>query len=53
MQNLFCEDAAAGRLETKGEAEVPAEIIMVSDAVEGTLVNLDGKSLQEEQEGKY
>ena len=31
----------------KGEAEVP-EIIIVSDAVEGTFVDLDGKSLQEE-----
>ena len=45
-------DAAAGRLEPKGEAEVP-EIIIVSDAVEGTLVDLDGKSLQEEQKGKH
>ena len=40
------------RLEPKGEAEVP-EIIIVSDAVEGTFVNLDGKSLQEESKGKY
>ena len=52
MQNWFCVDAAAGRLEPKGEAEVP-EIIIVSGAVEGTFVNLDGKSLQEEQKGKY
>ena len=29
-------------------AEVP-QIITVSDAVEGTFVDLDGKSLQEEQ----
>ena len=36
----------------KGEAEVP-EIIIVSDAVEGTLVNLDGKILQEEQKEKH
>ena len=36
-------DAAARRLEPKGEAEVP-KIIIVSDAVEGTFVNLDGKS---------
>ena len=50
MQNWFCVDAAAGRLEPKGEAEVP-EIINVSDAVEGTFVNLDGKSIQE-QKGK-
>ena len=52
MQNWFCADAAAERLEPKGEADVP-EIIIVSDAVEGTFVNLDGKSLQEEQKGKY
>ena len=39
MQNWFCVDAAARRLEPKGEAEVP-EIIIVSDAVEGTFVNL-------------
>ena len=29
------------------------EIIIVSDAAEGTFVKLDGKSLQEEQKGKY
>ena len=52
MQSWFCVDAAAGRLEPKGEAEVP-EIIIVSDAVEGTFVNLDGKSFQEEHKGKY
>ena len=52
MQNSFCVDAAAGRLEPKGDAEV-LEIIIVSDAVEGISVNLDGKSLQEEQKGKY
>ena len=52
MQNWFCVDAAAVRLEPKGEAEVP-EIIIVSEAVEGTFVNLDGKSLHEEQKGKY
>ena len=39
------------RLEPEEEAEVP-EIIIVSDAVEGTFVNLDGKRLQEEQKGK-
>ena len=38
--------AAAGRLEPKGEAEVP-KIIIVSDAVRGTKVDLDGKGLQE------
>ena len=48
---LICVDAAAVRLESKGEAEVP-EIIIVSDAVEGTFENLEGKSLQEEQKGK-
>ena len=53
MQNWFCVvDAAAVRLEPKGEAEVP-EIIIVSDAVEVTFINLDGKSLQEVQKGKY
>ena len=52
MQHWFCADAAAGRLEPKGEAEVP-EIIIVSGAVEGSFVKLDGKSLQEEQKGKY
>ena len=51
-QCWFSVGAAARRLEPKGEAEVP-EIIIVSDAVEGTFVNLDGKSLQEEQKGKY
>ena len=52
MQNWFCVDAAAGRLEPKGRAEVP-EIMCVSDAVEGTFVDLDGRSLQEEQKGKH
>ena len=52
MQNWFCVDAAAGTLEPKGEAEVP-EIIIVSDAVEGTFVNLDGESFQKEQKEKY
>ena len=52
MQNWFCVDAAAGRLEPKGEAEVP-EIFIVSDAVEGTFVNLDGESLQKEQKEKH
>ena len=51
MQIWFSVDAAARRLEPKGEAEVP-QIIIVSDAVEGTFVNLDGKSLQEGAEGK-
>ena len=39
------------RPEPKGEAEVP-EIIIVSDAVEGTFVNLDGKSRREQVEAK-
>ena len=46
MQNWFCVDAAAGRLEPEGEAEVP-EIIVVSDAAEGTFVDLDGESRHE------
>ena len=48
VQNWVCIDAAAGRLEPEGEAEVP-KIIVVSDVVRGTKVDLDGKSLQEEQ----
>ena len=48
----FCVDAAAGRLEPEGEAEGP-EIIIVSDAVEGTFVDLDGKSLREEQKENH
>ena len=47
----FSVDAAAGRPEPKGKREVP-EIIIVSDAVEGILVDLDGKSLQEKQKWK-
>ena len=39
------------RLEPEGEAEVP-EIIVVSDAVEGTLVDLDGESRHERVEAK-
>ena len=52
MQNCFCVDAAAGRLEPNWEAEVP-EIIIVSGTVEGTFVNLDGGSLQKEQKEKH
>ena len=37
------------RLEPEGEAEVP-EIIVVSDAVEGTFVDLDGESRREQVE---
>ena len=44
-QNWLCIDAAAGRLEPEGEAEVP-KIIIVSDAVRGINVDLDGKGLQ-------
>ena len=39
------------RLEPEGGAEVP-EIIIVSDAVEGTFVDLDGESRHEQVEGK-
>ena len=39
------------RLEPEGEAEVP-EIIIVSDAVEGTPVDLDGESRHEHVEAK-
>ena len=52
MQNRFCVDAAAGRPEPKGKREGP-EIIIVSDAVEGTFVDLGGKSLQEKQKWKH
>ena len=51
MQNWFLVDAAEGRLEPKGEADVP-EIIIVSDAVEGTPVDLDGESRHEQVEAK-
>ena len=50
MQNWLFIDAAAGRLEPKGEAEV-LEIIIVSVAVEGTFVDLHSKSRQEEHKG--
>ena len=39
------------RLEPEGDAEVP-EIIIVSDAVEGTFVDLDGESRHEQVEAK-
>ena len=52
MQNWLHVDAAAGRRKPKGEAEVP-EIIIVSDAVEGTFADLDGKSLREERKDKH
>ena len=39
------------RLEPEGEAEVP-EIIIVSYAVEGTFVDLDGESRHEQVEAK-
>ena len=39
------------RLEPEGEAEVP-EIIVVSDAVEGFFVDLDGESRREQVEAK-
>ena len=40
------------RLEPEGEAEVP-EIIIVSDAVEGTNVDLDGESRHEQSEANF
>ena len=52
MQNWFCVDTAEWRLEPKGKAKVP-EVIIVSDAVEGTFVDLDGKSLRGEQKEKH
>ena len=39
------------RLEPKGEADV-REVIVVSDAVEGTPVDLDGESRHEQVEAK-
>ena len=39
------------RLESEGEAEVP-EIIVVSDVVESTFVDLDGESRREQVEAK-
>ena len=39
------------RLEPEGEAEVP-EIFIVSDAVEGTFVDLDGETRREQVEAK-
>ena len=41
-----------GRLEPKGKAKV-LESIIVSDAVEGTFVDLDCKNLREEQKEKH
>ena len=52
MQNCFCVDAAVGRLEPNGKAKVLG-IIIVSDAVEGTFVDLEGKSLEEEQKERH
>ena len=52
MQNWFCIDAAVERLEPKGIAIVP-EIIIVTDAAEGTFTDLDGESLREEQKEKH
>ena len=39
-------------LEPEGETEVPG-IIIVSDAVESTFVDLDGKSSREQVEAKF
>ena len=44
-------EKSASRLEPEGEAEVP-EIIIVSDAVESTHVDLEGKSHREQAEAK-
>ena len=44
-------EASERRLEPEGEAEVP-EIIIVSDAVEGSFVDLDGGSRREQVEAK-
>ena len=44
-------DESEWRLEPEGEAEVP-EIIIVSDAVEGTFVELDDESRREQDEAK-
>ena len=52
MQDWFCIDAAVEKLEPQGKAKV-REVIIVSDAVEGTFVDLDGKSLREEQKEKH
>ena len=52
MQNGFGVDAAVGRQESKVKAQVP-ETIIVSDAVEGTFVDLEGKSLPEEQKERH
>ena len=51
MQKWFSVDAAARRLEPKGEAEVP-EMILVSDAVEGTFVKLGWQKPSGGAEGK-
>ena len=40
------------RLEPEGEAEVP-EIIILSDEVEGTFVDLDGESRREQVEAEF
>ena len=43
--------ASEWRLESEGEAEVP-EIIIVSDAMEGTFVDLDGERRREQVDAK-
>ena len=45
-------DESEWRLEPECEAEVP-EIIIMSDAVEGTFVDLDGESHREHVEAKF
>ena len=44
----YCSREAGAKRESES-----AEIIIVSDAVEGTFVDLDGKSLREEQKEKH
>ena len=51
VQKWVCIDAAAGRLEPEGEAEVP-EMIIVSDAVGGTKVDLGWQRPSRKADGK-
>ena len=51
MQNWFCVDAAAGDWCQKGKRKC-REIIIVSDAAEGTLVDLYGKKHSGGAQGK-
>ena len=51
MENWLCIDAAAGRLEPEGKAEV-AKIIIVSDVVRGTKVGPGWQRPSGEADGK-